>query len=112
MSEPSEPRNPFYALLLLAGLAFTVTVLALAVIPVLEKAWLDEGELPPASPFSEALREHGLTWVLWEAAAVVVFGLASMGLDRARRLRRERAAAATATTASVPAETPNRNNPS
>jgi hypothetical protein len=93
MSQPVEPRNPFYALLLVAGLAFTVTVLALAVIPVLEKRWLDEGELPPASPLSEALREHGLTLVLWEVGAVVVFGLASMGLDRARRLRNERIAA-------------------
>jgi hypothetical protein len=90
---PAEPRNPFYALLLIAGLAFTVTVLALAVIPVLEKRWLDEGELPPVSPLSEALREHGLTLVVWEVAAVIVFGLASMGLDRVRRLRNERAVA-------------------
>jgi len=93
MPPPAEPRNPFYALLLIAGLAFTVTVLALAIVPVLEKRWLDEGELPPVSPLSEALREHGLTLVLWEVAAVVVFGLASMGLDRIRRLRNERAAA-------------------
>src|SRR5262249_12279528 len=93
MPPPAEPRNPFYALLLIAGLAFTVTVLALAVIPVWAKRWRDEGELPPVSPLNEALREHGLTLVLWEVAAVIVFGLASMGLDRVRRLRNERAAA-------------------
>ena len=28
MSQPVEPRNPFYVLLLVAGIAFTVTVLA------------------------------------------------------------------------------------
>ena len=93
MSPSAEPRNPFYFLLLIAGLAFTVTVLALAVIPQLEKRWLDEGELPPASPLSEALREHGLTLVLWEVGAIIVFGLASMALDRVRRWQSERAAA-------------------
>src|SRR5262245_39985140 len=93
MSPSLEPRNPFYALLLLAGVLFTLTVLALAVVPALEKRWLDEGEVPPPSPFRDALREHGITWVICEAAALIVFGLASMGLDRWRRLQKERASA-------------------
>src|SRR5262245_53212800 len=91
----SEPRNPFYFLLLIAGVAFTITALAVAVVPVLEKRWLDEGELPPPSPWRDALLEHGLTWLVVEAVALVVFGLASMGLDRWRRARKERAEAAT-----------------
>jgi len=104
MSQPVEPRNPFYVLLLIAGIAFTVTVLALAVIPQLEKRWLDEGALPPASPLSAALREHGLTWVLWEVGAIIVFGLASMGLDRVRRWRSERAAATIPASGAPPAQ--------
>jgi hypothetical protein len=99
MSSSSEPRNPFYLLLLIAGVLFTITVLALAVVPVLEKHWLDEGEVPPAAPWRDALHEHGLTWILCEVAAIIVFGLASMGLDRYRRLQSERA------TATIPPDT-------
>ena len=57
----------------------------------------------PASPLSEALREHGLTWVLWEVGAIIVFGLASMGLDRVRRWQNERAAATIAPNGDSPA---------
>lgn len=89
----SEPRNPFYFLLLITGALFTVTVLALAVVPTLEDRWRREGELPPPSPFRDALRNHGLTWVLCELGLLIVFGLASMGLDRWRRLKKDRAAA-------------------
>src|ERR1700751_512966 len=93
MPQPSEPRNPFYFLLLITGAIFTITVLAMAVVPVLEKKGLDEGEMPPPSPFRKALHEHGLTWVICEVVALIIFGLASMGLDRWRRLQKERAAA-------------------
>lgn len=103
MSPSTEPRNPFYLLLLLAGVLFTVTVLAVAVLPALEKRWLDAGEQAPPSPLRDALDEHGLTLVLWETAAIIVFGLASMGLDRYRRLQRERAAATMPSTESTPA---------
>ena len=34
----------------------------------------------------------GWRWLLWEVAAMIVFGLLSMGLDRLRRLQKERAA--------------------
>ena len=35
----------------------------------------------------------GWLWLLYEVAAIIVFGLASMVFDRLRRLKRERAAA-------------------
>lgn len=84
---PTEPRNPFYLLLLIVGLLFVATVLAYAVIPVLEQKAMDAGEMPPPSPFREALREDGWKWVLAEVGALVVLGLMSMGLDRWRRWR-------------------------
>lgn len=94
MAAPTEPRNPFYLLLLIAGMMFVTTVLACAVVPMLEEKALDAGTMPPESPFRDALRHDGWKWVLAEVGAVLVFGLASMGLDRYRRWRRESAAAA------------------
>jgi putative copper export protein len=90
MSAPAEPRNPFYFLLLVAGLVFIMTVLAYAVIPVLEEKARDAGTEPPPSWFRDSLRQDGWKWVLAEVALLVVLGLASMGLDRYRRWKKER----------------------
>src|SRR5689334_10361668 len=89
---PSEPRNPFYVLLLLASLLFAVTAVAYAVIPTLEQKAADAGQPPPPSPFRDALRADGWKWLLYEVAAVTVFGLLSMGLDRLRTLQKQRSA--------------------
>jgi len=89
MSQSSEPRNPFYLLLLLISLAFVLTALAYAVVPVLEQKAREAGEEPPPSPFRDALREDGWKWLLFEVAAMIVAGLLSMGLDRWRRYRQE-----------------------
>lgn len=86
----SEPRNPFYLLLLLASLAFVVTALAYAVVPVLEDKAKLAGQDPPSSPFREALRADGWKWLLIEVAAIAVLSVLSMGLDRLRSLREER----------------------
>ena len=88
----SEPRNPLYLLLLVIGLVFVLTVLAVAVVPILEEKARAAGTEPPPSPFRAALREHGWKWLLWEVAALVVVGLASMGLDRWRRFKAEQQA--------------------
>jgi hypothetical protein len=93
MANPSEPRNPFYFMLLGMGLIFIITVLAYAVIPVLEEKAKDAGTMPPASPFRDSLRVDGWKWVLVEVALIVVLGLASMGLDRWRRWQEESAQA-------------------
>jgi hypothetical protein len=85
-----EPRNWFYLLLNLASVLFVVTALAYAVVPVLEQKAAEAGNAAPPSALRESLREFGWIWLLCEAAAVVVFALASMGLDRFRRWRRER----------------------
>jgi len=89
MATPAEPRNPFYFMLLGTGLIFIVTVLAYAVIPVLEEKARDAGTQPPPSPFRDSLRDDGWKWVLAEVALIVVLGLACMGLDRWRRWQEE-----------------------
>ncbi len=86
----SERRNPFYILLLAASLLFVFTALAYALVPVLEENALLAGTVPPPSPFRTALREQGWQWLLVEVAFMIVFGLASMGLDRWRRWQEER----------------------
>src|SRR5437870_5813309 len=90
---PSEPRNPFYLLLLVASFIFVLTALAYAVVPTLEEKAKEAGEFPPPSALRDALRTEGWKWLLVEVAAMVVFGLLSMGLDRLRRLKKERAEA-------------------
>lgn len=93
MSQPREPHNPFYLLLLLASLLFVVTALAYAFVPTLEEKARIAGEIPPPSPFRDELRQWGWLWLLYEVAAMIVLGLASMGLDRLRRLQKERSLA-------------------
>ena len=90
---PPEPRNPFYLLLLLASFLFVVTALAYAIVPTIEEKAISVGEIPPPSPWRDALRKDGWKWLLYELAAMIFFGLASMGLDRLRRLQSERSAA-------------------
>jgi hypothetical protein len=85
-----EPRNWFYLLLNLASVLFVVTALAYAVVPVLEQKAADAGHPPPPSVLRDALHENGWLWLLWQAVAVVILALTSMGLDRYRRWRRER----------------------
>jgi hypothetical protein len=93
MAQSAEPRNPFYLLLLVISLAFVLTALAYAVVPVLEQKAREAGEEPPPSPFRDSLREDGWKWLLVEVAAMIVVGLLSMGLDRWRRFRQEQSSA-------------------
>lgn len=92
MAEAAEPRNPFYLLLLIVGLVFVLTVMAYAVVPMLEQKAMDAGQMPPPreeSWFRKTLHEDGWKWVLAEVALLVVLGLASMGLDRYYRWQKE-----------------------
>jgi hypothetical protein len=89
---PSEPRNPFYFLLLLVSLIFAVNAVALAVVPVLEEKAREAGQPPPPSALRDALRTDGWRWLLYELGAMIVCALLSMGLDRLRSLQKQRAA--------------------
>jgi hypothetical protein len=83
-----EPRNPLYLLLLVAGLLFTVTAVAYAVVPVLEQKAAAAGQPAPPSEMRMLLRARGATWLLWELGVLVVLGLASMWLDHRRSLQK------------------------
>jgi hypothetical protein len=83
-----EPRNPLYLLFLLAGLAFVLTALAYAVVPVLEQKAIDAGNPPPPSPFRDALRADGWRWLLYEVTVMIALGVASMAWDRLRGLQK------------------------
>lgn len=86
-----EPRNPFYFLLLLAGLVFVVNALAVAVVPVvMAKAEQAGGDVPPAG-LHQLVARRGHWWLLYEAGAIAVLSVLSMGLDRLRTLKKERA---------------------
>jgi hypothetical protein len=102
MTQPAEPRNPFYLLLLLVSFVFVLTALAYAVVPTLEEKAKEAGEFPPQSPIRDALRSDGWKWLLVEVAVMVVFGVLSMGLDRLRRLKKERAEATITPTSNPP----------
>ncbi len=86
----TEPRNPFYFLLLIASLLFVVTALAYAFVPILEQKASEAGQSPPPSPLREALNTQGWKWLLYELAAMVLFGVLSMALDRLRSLKKQR----------------------
>jgi hypothetical protein len=91
MASSREPYNPFYLLLLLASLLFVLTALAYALVPTLEDKARLAGQLVPPSPWRQALREDGWRWLLYEVAAMILFGLLSMGLDRLRSWQQKRA---------------------
>ena len=82
-----EPRNWFYSLLNFASLAFVVTALAYAIVPVLEQKAEAVGDPAPPSAFRAALREHGWWLLLVEVGVVVFLGLAAMALDRWRQTK-------------------------
>src|SRR5262245_17176497 len=87
MNTKPEPHNPLYLLLLVASLLFVLTALGYAVVPTLEEKAAQRGAEVPHDDFRAALRKDGWKWLLYELAAMIVLGLASMGLDRIR-LRR------------------------
>jgi hypothetical protein len=91
-TSPREPRNPFYLLLLLSSLLFVVTALAYAIVPHVEQKAVEVGVSPPRSAWRDALRSDGWRWLLYQVAAMIVFGLLSMALDRLRTLQKERLA--------------------
>jgi hypothetical protein len=89
---PAEHRNPFYLLLLIASLLFVLTCLAYGVVPMLEQKAAEAGQPATPSPFREAFSADGWKWLFYELAAMAVFTVLSMGLDRYRSLQKERTA--------------------
>ena len=80
-------RNPLYLLLLLAGLVFVLTALAVALVPELEQKAIDAGNPPPPSEFRDALRVQGWKWLVYEVVVVIALAIASMAWDSRRSLQ-------------------------
>jgi hypothetical protein len=88
MTAPKEPHNPFYFLLLAASILFVATALAYGVVPLLEEQMPPGEQATPRTAFGEALRADGHWWLMYEVAAMTLFALLSMGLDRLRSLQK------------------------
>ena len=80
-------NNPLYVLLLLAGLVFVLTALAVALVPEIEQKAIDAGNPPPPSEFRDALRTQGWKWLVYEVVVVIALAIASMALDSRRSLQ-------------------------
>jgi len=92
MSDKPEPRNPFYLLLLIVGLIFVITLLAVVLVPILMDKAQAAGAEVPKEGFHQLIKRDGIWWVVAQAVALVILGIASMVLDRLRSLKKERAA--------------------
>jgi heme/copper-type cytochrome/quinol oxidase subunit 2 len=88
----SEPRNPLYLLLLLVGLLFVITLLAVVLVPIMMERAQQAGGDVPKEGFHQLIKRDGIWWVVYELIALVVLSILSMGLDRLRSLQKERAA--------------------
>jgi heme/copper-type cytochrome/quinol oxidase subunit 2 len=91
MSDKSEPRNPFYLLLLLVGMLFVVTLLAVVLVPILMDKAQAAGAEVPKEGFHQLIKRDGIWWVVAEVVVLVILSIASMVLDRLRTLQKERA---------------------
>jgi hypothetical protein len=89
-SKPAEQRNPFYFLLLLSSLLFVVTALAYGLVPLIMQNAAEMRGPVPLTPFPHALVSDGWKWLLYEVAAMALFAILSMGLDRLRSLKKMR----------------------
>ena len=83
MSQSKRETNPFYALVVLSGVAFAVTTLAY-VAAIVREDQPAAGEPMPVqpSPVFEFFAQRGEILMLWEAGTLTVTGLLAMGLDR------------------------------
>jgi hypothetical protein len=82
-----EPINPFYALLVVSGTAFTVTVFALVAMMVRE----ERPDAAAATGLMGLVAKHGVTVLAVEIAVVAVGAIGAIVVDD-RRLRRAAAA--------------------
>jgi len=58
---------------------------------MMDKAERAGGDVPNEG-FHQLIKTQGVWWLLYEVAAIAILSLLSMGLDRLRSLKKERAA--------------------
>ena len=92
MKPSKKSANPFYALLILVGLAFVVTAAAYGVMAVRESRAAVTGEAVAEHPLMRWMHEHGNTALVAELAALGVCTFGAIGTDEfwQRRATRRR----------------------
>jgi len=84
--------NPFYALVVIVGIAFVMTALAYVVSLVRLQQPAGRAAAPlPTSPVMTFIERRGESLMLWEAAGLTVSAILAMGLDRWRSWQGRRA---------------------
>ena len=82
MSKEPKVTNPFYILLMVAGVIFALTASAYFVMALRMKS-PGAAELDESAPFTLVtfLDRHGMTVMIWELAALAVATFAAIGTD-------------------------------
>lgn len=78
-SSRSRNTNPFWGLVIVAGTAFCVTILA----------YLASGFGSPAAPMNRFFTRYGFLLVCIETGVIVAAGIAALAVDRRQTLRRQ-----------------------
>jgi hypothetical protein len=81
MQRSKKSANPFYALLILAGLAFVMTAAAYGVMAVRESRAAVSGEPVAEHALIKWMHEHGNTALLTELAVLGVCVFGAIGTD-------------------------------
>ena len=89
-----KPENLFFRLVIVAGVVFTVTVLAMVVTAI----------KPTGSPIQKFVDAHAMKMIVVEVAVTLLLGFLALAVDRRRQLT-ELTEDAAATSADQPTET-------
>jgi hypothetical protein len=83
MKLSKKSANPFYALLLVVGVAFVITAAAYGVMAVRESrsAVVTPGQVVATHPLMQWMRRHGNTALLVELAALGAFTVGAIATD-------------------------------
>jgi hypothetical protein len=90
VAKTREPVNPFYALLVVLGVAFLITACAYYVMAIraLRPAAGGAPVAAEAHPLTDFVDRHGIEIMGWELALLAAATFAAMWLDRFRAVRR------------------------
>lgn len=81
MAKPQSFTNPFYTLLLIAGLLFMITACAYAVMTVRGMEVSETVDTPAAQRFAQLVDEHGFTALMVELAVLAVATVGAIATD-------------------------------
>jgi len=87
MAKSREPVNPFYVLLVVVGVLFSITAFAYTVMAY-RAISPDATRGLEQHALTDFLDRHGIALLSWELGLLAVASFAAMGLDRFRDLRR------------------------